>query len=60
MNEAQNIEFLTYKHEIREKLRSMIDDWESRVPAEEDDTLYTLALRRALDVVDGVDVDLGP
>lgn len=60
MNEQQNIEFLTYKHEVREKLKSMIKDWESRVPEEEDDTLYTLALRRALDVVDGLDVDLGP
>lgn len=60
MNETQNIELLTYQHETREKLKAMIKDWEDRVPQEEDDTLYTLALRRALDVVDGVDVDLGP
>jgi hypothetical protein len=60
MNENQNIELLTYKHEISQKLKSMIKDWEDRVPQEEDDTLYSLALRRALDVVEGKYVDLGP
>lgn len=60
MNEKHNIELLTYKHEVSQKLKSMIKDWEDRVPEEEDDTLYTLALRRALDIVEGRDVDLGP
>lgn len=46
--------------EIEQKLLAMIADWEKRVPQEEDDTLYSLALRRALDVVRGEDPDLGP
>lgn len=55
-----NVELETWKFEVAEKLRAMIKDWEKRVDQEEDDTLYSLALRRALDVVLGNDVDLGP
>lgn len=43
-----------------EKLHVMITDWESRIPPEEDDTFYSLALRRAIDVVKGSEPDLGP
>jgi len=53
-------ELATWKHEVETKIRKMISDWERRFPADEDDTLYTLALRRALDVVQGQDPDLGP
>ena len=35
------------------KLVEMIREWEDRMP--EDDTLYTLGLRRALDVIRGED-----
>lgn len=55
-----NIELETYKHEVEQKILTMIKDWESRVPQDEDDTLYSLALRRALDVVRGEAPDLGP
>lgn len=55
-----NIELEIWKRDVREKLSWMIKDWEARVPADDDDTLYTLALRRALDIVDGKEVDLGP
>lgn len=57
---STNVEFETWKFEIAEKLRKMIKDWEERIPEEDDDTLYSLALRRALDVVEGREVDLGP
>lgn len=57
---SSNVELETWKFEVAEKLRAMIKDWEKRVPQDEDDTLYSLALRRALDVVLGNDVDLGP
>lgn len=46
-----NEQLVVWKDDIASKLRRMIDDWESRIPADEDDTLYTLALRRALDLV---------
>jgi hypothetical protein len=55
-----NAELETYKHEVIQKLLFMIKDWESRMPPEEDDTFYSLALRRALDVVRGESPDLGP
>jgi hypothetical protein len=55
-----NVELETWKHEVSKKIEEMIKDWERRVPEEEDDTLYSLALRRAQDVVLGRDVDLGP
>jgi hypothetical protein len=55
-----NVELETWKHEVSMKIDEMIKDWEERVPQEEDDTLYSLALRRAQDVVLGRDVDLGP
>jgi hypothetical protein len=35
------------------KLRAMVDDWETEVP--DDTSLYTLGLRRAIDVVRGDD-----
>lgn len=57
---SANVELETWKFETAEKLRKMIKDWEGRIPEEEDDTLYSLALRRALDVVLGNDPDLGP
>ena len=38
---------------IREQLVTMLDDWEVEVPS--DDSLYTLGLRRAIDVVNGDD-----
>jgi len=57
---STNVELETWKFDVAEKLREMIKDWESRIPEEEDDTLYSLALRRALDVVLGNSVDLGP
>ena len=57
---STNVELETWKHEVSEKLKKMIKDWEGRIPEDEDDTLYTLALRRALDVVLGIDPDLGP
>jgi hypothetical protein len=40
---------------IEKKITEMIREWEDRVP--EDDTLYSLGLRRALDVVQGRDPD---
>lgn len=43
----------TWQSEISNELTRMYKDWESRV--DEDDTLYTLGLRRAQDVVLGVD-----
>jgi hypothetical protein len=55
-----NIELEVWKRDVANKLEIMIKDWESRMPQDEDDTLYSLALRRALDVVLGKDVDLGP
>ena len=39
------------KIDIASKLLDMIKDWESRIPPEEDDTFYSLALRRARDLV---------
>lgn len=41
---------------IETKLTEMIRDWEDRMP--QDDTFYSLGLRRALDVVKGNDPDL--
>jgi hypothetical protein len=41
--------------EVSGKLEQLYKDWEARV--DEDDTLYTLGLRRAQDVVQGVDTD---
>lgn len=41
---------------IETKLTEMIRDWEDRMP--NDDTFYSLGLRRALDVVKGNDPDL--
>lgn len=50
-----------WKDDVSRKLEKMIDDWERRIPPEEDDTFYTLALRRALDVVQTGEVPpLGP
>lgn len=43
----------TWQTEISDELGRMYKDWESRV--DEDDTLYTLGLRRAQDVVLGVE-----
>lgn len=40
----------SYGQEIAEKLQTMITDWES-VMDEDDKTLYSLGLRRAVDVV---------
>lgn len=40
---------------IEKKITEMVRDWEDRMP--EDDTLYSLGLRRALDVVRGQDPD---
>lgn len=40
-----------WKNDISDKLREMIKDWESRIPPENDTTFYSLALRRALDLV---------
>lgn len=39
-----------YSEEIAEKLRTMISEWES-VMDEDDKTLYSLGLRRAVDIV---------
>ena len=55
-----NVELETWKHEVEQKLLAMIADWENRMPPDEDDTFYSLALRRALDVVRGGAPDLGP
>jgi hypothetical protein len=41
----------TWQDEISAELTRLYKDWESRV--DEDDTLYTLGLRRAQDVVRG-------
>lgn len=49
-----------WQMKVESKLLDMIKDWEGRVPIDIDDTLYSLALRRALDVVRGIDPDLGP
>ena len=46
-----NHELERWKEQVATKLREMISNWEARVPPESDDTLYSLALRRALDVV---------
>ena len=43
----------TWQSEISDELTRLYKDWESRV--DEDDTLYTLGLRRAQDVVLGVE-----
>ncbi|WJZ48441.1 hypothetical protein [Actinomycetia phage DSL-LC01] len=40
---------------IEKKITEMVRDWEDRMP--DDDTLYSLGLRRALDVVRGQDPD---
>ena len=42
-----------YETSITLKLRAMVDDWETEVP--DDTSLYTLGLRRAIDVVRGDD-----
>ena len=44
-----------YTNSIEMKLTEMIRTWEDRMP--EDSTLYTLGVRRALDVVKGKDPD---
>lgn len=54
-----NIPVEIWKQIVAQKLIGMIKDWEGRIPQDEDDTLYTLALRRAVDVVRGIPVDLG-
>ena len=41
----------TWQKEISDELTRLYKDWESRV--DDDDTLYTLGLRRAQDVVMG-------
>jgi hypothetical protein len=57
---SANVELETWKLEVSKKIDEMIKDWEQRIPEDEDDTLYSLALRRAQDVVLGHIVDLGP
>jgi len=54
-----NVPLEVWKRVVEQRLVDMIKDWERRVPQDEDDTLYTLALRRAVDVVRGIPVDLG-
>ena len=44
-----------YTNSIEMKLTEMIRTWEDRMP--EDSTLYTLGVRRSLDVVKGKDPD---
>lgn len=41
--------FNSYEDGLVEKLTEMIKDWETEVP--DDSTLYTLGLRRAIDVI---------
>jgi hypothetical protein len=41
--------------EVSGRIEQMYKDWEARV--DEDSTLYTLGLRRAKDVVMGVDIE---
>lgn len=40
------------------ELKKLLDEWEKEVPS--DDSLYTLGLRRAIDVVDGRDPVVPP
>ncbi|NBS92160.1 MAG: hypothetical protein EBS91_00025 [Betaproteobacteria bacterium] len=44
-----------WQAEVSGRLEQMYKDWEARV--EDDDTLYTLGLRRAQDVVMGVETE---
>lgn len=45
--------FDSWKTYLVSELRKMLEDWEREVPS--DDSLYTLGLRRAIDVVNGDD-----
>jgi len=45
--------FDTWKAYMVLELRKMLDDWEREIPS--DDSLYTLGLRRAIDIINGDD-----
>lgn len=45
----------SWYEEIDGQLGKLISEWEERIP--DDKTLYTLGIRRAIDVVHGQDID---
>lgn len=45
--------FDKWQEYLSSELSKMMDDWETEVP--NDDSLYTLGLRRAIDVINGDD-----
>lgn len=45
-----------WEESIETKLTELTRDWEERMP--DDDTLYTLGVRRAIDIVRGKDLDI--
>lgn len=50
--------FDSWKYDMVEKLRKMISEWEAEVS--DDTSLYSLGLRRAIDVINGDDPVLPP
>lgn len=54
-NEINSSALTDWQNHVDGKISELIKDWEDRMP--EDNTLYTLGLRRALDAVRGVDVE---
>lgn len=54
-NEEVLKNFFDWRNTVDAKVQEMIKDWEYRMP--DDKTLYSLGLRRALDVMRGLDVE---
>lgn len=54
-NETTSTALTDWQNGVDGKINELIKDWEGRMP--DDGTLYTLGLRRALDVVRGVNVE---
>jgi len=54
-NDSTAAALTNWQNDVDGKINELIKDWEGRMP--EDNTLYTLGLRRALDVIRGVDVE---
>lgn len=54
-NDGVSQGILDWQNSVDAKIHELIKDWEYRMP--EDNTLYSLGLRRALDIVRGLDVE---
>lgn len=54
-NDGVSQGILDWQNNVDAKIHELIKDWEFRMP--EDSTLYSLGLRRALDIVRGLDVE---